>query len=43
MKILQESYYLAHKYIDKMRISWFIDKELIKKFLESITYLILYT
>ena len=35
-------YYLAHKYIDKTGISWFIDIELIKKSLKSIKYLVLH-
>ena len=35
-------YYLAHKYIDKMEINWFIDIELIQKSLEFIKYLVLH-
>ena len=35
-------YYLAHKYIDKMEINWFIDIELIQKSLKSTKYLALY-
>ena len=34
-------YYLAHKYINKMGISWFIDTELIQKPVESINYFVL--
>ena len=35
-------YYLAHKYINKIGINWFIDIELIQKPLESIKLLVLH-
>ena len=40
--VKEVKYYLAHKYVNKIEISWFIDIELIKKSLESIKYLVLH-